>query len=263
LFVALDPEHGERSSCSLAFRASFDTSDIVGPVRPLIRLLSVTAALGTAFVVRAQQPPQTPAWPRYYVGLGVGISESHLGPNWDSVGVPELIKPTGSRDSDERGWKALAGWRPLRVVGAEIDYLDFGEAVSEDGRSPNSSAANGYYYLKSRANATVLTAALFIPDGSPSFDVYGKLGVAWLEESFVVSVHEFSPECRLPPPALGIQPLCLFDSQGSQTDSRPYVGIGARFKIASEWAVRVEYDAIDGDAADDTTMFSLGIGWEG
>jgi opacity protein-like surface antigen len=193
------------------------------------------------------------------VGLGVNTES---GPTWDSVGVPEQIKPNHSRDSADGGWKALAGWRPARVVGAEIEYVDFGKTESEDGRSPNAGAAYGNYYLRSQASALVLTAVLFIPDRSPSFDVYGKLGVARLEESFEVSVHDFSLECRLPPPALGIQPACLFDSQGGQTDSRPYVGIGARIKVASEWAVRLEYEAIDGDVGDDTTMFSLGIAWE-
>jgi hypothetical protein len=37
-------------------------------------------------------------------------------------------------------------------------------------------------------SATVLTSLLFIADPSPSFDVYGKVGVAQLEESFDVGV---------------------------------------------------------------------------
>jgi hypothetical protein len=66
--------------------------------------------------------------------------------------------------------------------------------------------------------------------------------------------------CRLQP--FGQAPECLFDNYGHQNDSRPYVGIGARIKIISNLAARIEYEAIDGDAGDNTTMFSLNIAWE-
>jgi hypothetical protein len=95
----------------------------------------------------------------------------------------------------------------------------------------------------------------------PSFDAYGKVGVARFEESFDVYVSDWSLPCRLQP--FGQAPSCLFISQGGQTDSHPYVGIGVRFKESGRaWAVRLEYEAIDGELGDTTTMLSVGIAWE-
>ena len=146
------------------------------------------------------------------------------------------------------------------MVGAEIEYIALGDAKAEDGYSPNASISLGDYRLKTKASATVLTAVLFIPDPSPSFDVYGKVGVAEYKESFDVHVSNWTPMCRLLP--FGQAPECLFDNQGHQADSQPYVGIGAQFKIASNLAARIEYEAIDDDIGDNTTMFSLNIAWE-
>lgn len=225
-------------------------------MRSSIQLLVVVAAFGTAPVAGAQE------WPRYHVGVGIGTDgNADFTTDWESAGVPEFIRPTSGRESDSPSrWRLSAGFRPLRVVGAEIEYIALGDAKVEDGYSPNMSISRGDYWLKTEASATVLTAVLFIPDPSPSFDVYGKVGVAVYIESFDVHVSNWTPMCRLQP--FGQKPECLFDDQGHETDSRPYVGIGARIKIASNWAARIEYEAIDHDVGDNTTMFSVGIAWE-
>jgi opacity protein-like surface antigen len=224
-------------------------------VRSSIQLLVVIAAFGTAPVARAQE------WPRYHVGVGIGLGKADFGTDWESAGVPERIRPTRSLDSESGSrWRLSAGFRPLRVVGAEIEYIALGDGKAEDGYSPNASISLGDHLLKTKASATVLTAVLFIPDPSPSFDVYGKVGVAEYRESFDVHVSNWTIMCRLQP--FGQAPECLFDNEGHHTDSQPYVGIGARFKIASNLAARIEYEAIDGDVGDNATMFSLNIAWE-
>ena len=55
---------------------------------------------------------------------------------------------------------------------------------------------------------------------------------------------------------------CTFSSDVDQSDSGAYLGFGARFRIARAVAVRVEYEALDRDVGDNTTMLSLGIAWE-
>jgi opacity protein-like surface antigen len=231
-------------------------------VRSSIQLLVVISALGTSAVVRAQDAAQAQEWPRYHVGVGIHTGgKADFGTDWESAGVPEFIRPTTSVESgSESHWRLSAGFRPLRVVGAEIEYIALGEAKAEDGYSPNMSIARGDYWLKTKASATVLTAVLFIPDSSPSFDVYGKVGVAVYIESFDVHVSNWTPMCRLQP--FGQKPECLLDNEEHETDSQPYLGIGARIKIAGDWAARIEYEAIDQDVGDNTTMFSLGIAWE-
>ena len=230
-------------------------------MRSSVQLLGLLAAFGTAAVVRAQDEAQGQEWPRYHVGVGIGVGHYDFLTDWESAGVPEFIRPTRSRESGSTSrWRLSAGFRPLRVVGLEIEYIALGEGKAEDGYTPNIGISRGEYWLKTEASATVLTAVLFIPDPSPSFDVYGKVGVAQYKESFEVHVSNWTPMCRLQP--FGQKPECLFDNQGHQTESQPYLGIGARVKVAREAAVRVEYEAIDHDVGDPTTMLSLGIAWE-
>ena len=230
-------------------------------MRSSIQLLVVIAAFGTDAVVRAQDEAQAQEWPRYHVGAGKGLGNADFLTDWESAGVPEFIRPTKSLETGSgTRWRLSAGFRPLRVVGLEIEYMALGDGKAEDGYSPNASISRGDYWLKAEASATVLTAVLFIPDRSPSFDFYGKVGVAEYKESFDVYVSNWTPMCRLQP--FGQKPECLFANQGHQTESQPYLGIGARVKVARTWAVRLEYEAIDRDVGDPTTMFSLGIAWE-
>jgi opacity protein-like surface antigen len=224
-------------------------------VRTSVPLLAAIAAFHTATAARAQE------WPRYHVGVGIHTGEVDFETDWEGAGVPEFIRPTSWRESESGSpWRLSAGFRPLRVVGAEIEYIDLGDAKAEDGYSTNASVGLGDHWLKTKASAIVLTAVLFIPERSPSFDVYGKVGVAAYKESFDVHVSNWTPMCRLQP--FGQAPECLFDTEGHETNSQPYVGLGARFKVAPAWAVRIEYEAIDDDFADATTMLFLGIAWE-
>ena len=237
-------------------------NETLSPVRSSIQLLVAIAAFGTAGVVRAQDAAQSQEWPRFHVGVGIHTGgKADLETDWESAGVPEFIRPTTAVESgSESHWKLSAGFRPLRVVGAEIAYIALGDGEAEDGYTPNMGISFGEYWLKTEASAAVMAAVLFIPDASPEFDVYGKVGVAAYKESFEVHVSDWTPMCRLQP--FGQKPECLFDNQGHQTESQPYVGIGIRFKIASNWAARIEYEAIDRDVGDNTTMFSAGIAWE-
>ena len=82
-----------------------------------------------------------------------------------------------------------------------------------------------------------------------------RLGIAKIEESLRVLVYDYH-FCG--PPG----PNCTYFSDSTDTDSRSYLGIGARLSVARNWALRLEYEAIDGDVRDDTTMFSLGVAWE-
>ena len=92
-----------------------------------------------------------------------------------------------------KGGKVVAGFRPVRVVGAEISMSTSVRRRRETLFSERYYPALTVYSFKGKANATVLTALLFIPDPSPSFDVYGKVGVAKLEESFDVATGLFPP----------------------------------------------------------------------
>jgi len=141
-----------------------------------------------------------------------------------------------------------------------MQYIDFDEA---DMRTRGTRLFGGgqvtVFYdqsseMKADANAWVLSALLFIPESSPSFDVYGKVGVADLDESFTAGGYTL--DCA--PVSQCIQ---RFHSDVHQSNAGLYVGIGAQFKVAPAVAVRVEYEAIDGDG-DPAAMLSVGIAWE-
>ena len=112
--------------------------------------------------------------------------------------------------------------------------------------------------MKGRSTAWVVSGVLFIPERSPTADVYAKVGVAELDES--LEAQHFAivvGGC-----VISACPRIDVESEVRQSDSRPYVGIGARFKVARAVGVRVEYEAIDRDPGDDTTMLSLGVALE-
>jgi hypothetical protein len=161
----------------------------------------------------------------------------------------------------EPGKKLLAGFRPVRIVGVEVQYVDFGEATREvaGGWRLGGGQVGPFYEqtnsTKVRPNAWVLSALLFIPEQFPSFDVYGKVGVAALKHSFSTNTTRY--ECVPIIPCLS-----TVNSDVHESDARPYLGLGARLKVARAVAVRFEYESIDRDAGHSTTMLSLGFAWE-
>ena len=212
-------------------------------VRCSIQSLVVIAAFGTAAGVRAQDEAQTQEWPRFHVGGAIG--QSRFDPDFTALGVPEgWPKPDTTT-----GRKIVAGFRPARVVGVEFQLVDFGEDVAEFNTSHHPRLTD--IYVESSANAWVVSALLFIPAPAPRVDVYGKVGVALLDESFRASGYN--------PPTCG--PIfCSIDID--QTESRPYIGIGFRFNVARQTALRLEYEAIDADVGTPLTLLSLGVAWE-
>ena len=221
-------------------------------MRFVSQLLAAISAFGTAAATQAQDANRAGEWPRYHVGVAIG--RSHYTDSWSSAGVPEHLQPNYSPEGSPTGWKIVAGLRPIRFVGAELQHVDFGSATTRSAASGNQVVRRGAF-MRNDADATVVSALLFLPEGLSSVDFYGKVGVAEVEESLRVSVYRY---VLCGPPG----PNCMFFSDVTETDSRSYLGIGARFKIARDWAVRVEYESIDGDVHDDTTMFSLGVAWE-
>jgi hypothetical protein len=193
----------------------------------------------------------------------VDISEGGLPFPEPIVAGNRLAEP-----DDEGGWKLVAGYRPLRVVGVEVQLFSFGagNAAVYGGTSFYSSAGPGPLpievweresHLKARPEGQVLSALLFIPEALTRVDVYGKAGVAHFDESTSARASECAVRTRGPG-----QGPCYFTSQVDEAGSAPYVGIGARFKVGRSWGVRLEYESIDSDVWDETTMLSAGIALE-
>jgi Outer membrane protein beta-barrel domain len=103
-----------------------------------------------------------------YVGAGVGQS---------SVRSDDYDFGYREHFSDHHfAWKGIIGIRPISLVGAEFEYIDFGH--------PGGDSDDYYYDAYSGPDTHPRAAALFavgyLPIPLPFIDIYGKAGVARL-----------------------------------------------------------------------------------
>lgn len=114
--------------------------------------------LGFALTLIASAAYADDSW--FY--LGAGISRDNI----------KDISATAS-DLNATSWKVMAGFRPIKIVSVEADYLDLG--------SQSSSFFGNDTHLKYRAVAAYGVG--YIPLPLPFLDVFGKLGVARWDSS--------------------------------------------------------------------------------
>jgi len=223
-------------------------------MRHLVTSLAAIAAFGSDAAIAQDQD-----WPRFHVGVAIGQSRLDRTLSEASEALAEFW---GDKSTNHvTGWKVAAGFRPSRIVGAEIQYVEFGEDKVSDQNSlgvrlPVTTAGLD---MKASTTAWVASALIFIPERSPTIDVYAKVGMAELEES--LEAHHFNYVMGGCSP-ISSCPLIVQDNAVHDKDSRPYFGIGARFKVARAIGVRAEYEAIDRDTGDHTTMISIGVAFE-
>jgi len=162
-----------------------------------------------------------------YVGAGVGYST--IRSDDPAYGLP------GYFDDHQTAWKVIAGVRPLPVVGAEFEYIDFGHP------SANGYYDAGYYGLDSHPRAAALFGVGYLPLPIPFFDVFGKAGVARLQTEVNTTI---SQDCE-------VQGACVvpsFDRQ-DQVDYRFAYGVGVQSR-AWGFAFRAEYERISSPYGD-------------
>jgi len=179
-----------------------------------------------AAAIAAAGPLDNPAG--FYVGAGVGAS--NIGS--DGYGYDGYY----AYNHEETAWKLIAGVRPIAPVGAELEYVDFGRAYDYP-----SYAYDGYQFdgQNTASKATMLFAIGYLPLPIPFLDIYGKAGVARLQQD---STTYYQP-C--------IQTDCIgtaaYRSNDWSTDFAYGVG------VQTKWlglAVRAEYERIDASGRD-------------
>ncbi len=177
-----------------------------------------------------------------YVGAGVGAGQlSNDNGRYDPYGY------SGGFDDHDAAWKVIAGIRPLPVVGAEIEYLDFGNAGGSQG------FYNGYYDygFSEHPKATILYGVGYLPLPLPFLDVYGKVGVARLQTDNIY--YSATAGCAVTPGATCAGTESRFDQQN--THAAYGVGIQAKYQ---DFALRGEYERISSSFGDpDALMVSL------
>jgi len=171
-----------------------------------------------------------------YAGASLGVADvrSNGYANVDYYGF----------DERHTAWKVFGGIRPIAPLGAELDYLDFG--------NPSSGADYSYDSATSGAKAGALYAVGYLPVPLPLLDVFGKFGVARLYQSNSV----YYPASCVPGHECA-QYFGLF-RQDAWTTSVAY-GAGVQAKFAN-LGVRAEYERIGGSSGE-PDMISVGASW--
>jgi len=133
-------------------------------------------------------------------------------------------------DNRNTAWQLTAGVRPISVVGAEYDYINFG--------SPN--GTYGPYYSSGNSNtyANALFGVGYLPLPLPMLDVYGKLGIAKLYNSATV-----------------YGPGAPYYQNNTNTDFA--YGVGTQVKFGN-LAVRAEYERISENSGS-PDILSVGV----
>ncbi len=134
-------------------------------------------------------------------------------------------------------FQLMAGLRPSSLLGAEIDYIDFGHPGGNLNGAPASAILKG----------AAAFGVLYLP--VPVIDVYAKVGLARLQSS-LGGVNEVQPACVPCSPSL---------FQLNRTNTHFAAGAGAQYKLGA-FALRAEYEYFNAGGAN-PGLVSLGITW--
>ncbi len=161
--------------------------------------LGMCAATGSAFAVERG----------FYLGAGLGQSDSGLHNGNINYSDSDL------------GYKVIAGFRPLKLLAVEVNYVDLGNTNS-NGVEAKTRALDGFVMG-------------FLP--LPVVDIYGKVGlVNWKTDS---SSPSFSV---------------------SHNGNDFAYGVGAQLHYGA-LAARLEFEGFDVQQASTPTLLSLGVTW--
>jgi opacity protein-like surface antigen len=184
----------------------------------------------------------------FYVGGAVGQATVRA----DQV---LFVDPTGipftgpiSLSKNHAGWKLLGGLRPISLIGAEFEYVDFGSSTAS-----HTPAGFGIGYTADmRAKAAAAFGVLYAPLPVPFLDVYGKAGLARLQTTVNANAGQgcFAPL------------FCAVhggELHRDQTEVRFGYGAGTQVKL-DRFAIRVEYERISASKGD-PDLLSIGATW--
>jgi hypothetical protein len=209
-------------------------------------------ALGALLVAMAAASGSVPAAAANLLGFYVGgaIGQATVRADQvvfvDAIGMP-LTGPI-SLSKDHTGWKLLGGLRPISLIGAEFEYIDFGSSTA----SYTPAAFGLGYKADMRAEAAAAFGVLYAPLPVLFLDVYGKAGLARLQTTV-------NAAAGLGCFGLATCPIHGGEFHRDQTEARFAYGAGTQVKL-DRFAIRVEYERISASGGD-PDLFSLGVTW--
>jgi opacity protein-like surface antigen len=156
--------------------------------------------------------------------FGAGVGESTIRSDDPPYGLPAYY------NDHQTAWKGIIGVRPISFVGAEVEYIDFGQPGRRDFTD---SAVYGY---DSHPTAPILFAVGYLPIPLPYIDIFGKAGAARLK----LTVNDYTLE---PCGAFGT-PCYVISGRSDVTQTKFAYGAGVSSKLPFGFTVRAEYERI-------------------
>jgi opacity protein-like surface antigen len=183
-----------------------------------------------------------------YVGAGVGRSSinqtdfDQFGSSFDHI------------DGQPLGWNAVIGVRPIPFLGAELEYIDFGNTRTGPLAAYN---ANQFLGGETRDQAAAVFAVGYLPLPIPWMEPFVKLGWAqlWEHDSYS-GIYDGVYVSGVP---LGFEAA----SQNTRPNGTAYGG-GLQFHF-EQLAVRAQYERISGERSfggwNNPDLLSVGLSW--
>jgi opacity protein-like surface antigen len=183
-------------------------------------------ALSFSTATRADNPLN------FYLGGALGVSSVRMNAVSDS-------NLSNGFDHNDAGGKVFVGIRPIPLIGAEVQYVFFGDPSDRYGNDV-------------RQQAGAVYGMLYAPIPIPLFDVYAKAGLAWLRSTANTQIANTNGPCQDLP--CGSLPSTL-----TRNNADAAFGAGVQIKL-SNLAIRGEYERIQGSAAK-PDLLSFGLTW--
>lgn len=158
--------------------------------------------------------------------VGGAVSQSTIETESDFFGF--------SFDDDDTGYKFIAGIRLFDAFAVEMNYVDFGSIVFDDG----SIVADG---IRSEYEATALDAFAVGFFGIGPAEAFGKLGVVY-----------WDADSRIQGGLAGL------DLSSSDSGTDIVFGLGGQINLGS-LSLRLEFESFDVSGADKLDLWSLGL----
>jgi opacity protein-like surface antigen len=198
--------------------------------KTLANLLAI-AACGASVAAFADNPVGL------YIGAGAG--ESQIRSDDSRYGFP------GYYNDYQTAWQAFVGIRPIKLIGIEATYIDFGQPYRHHNYDFNVSGSD------SHPTAPALFAVGYLPIPIPFVDVFGKAGAARLSTNLTDFVQQ-------PCMTTGPCPYFVPTSRHQVTDTRFAYGAGVQSRFPFGLTIRGEYERISSPFGDpDALMVSV------